>query len=192
MGDDSPLSCRATGGLAAPQPGNGNIFDHYHVAYEYPNNIWCHLASRKTPGCFNENADYVRGTEGTLVIGRGSDPYIEDNDGKLVWRYRKPRSGEGNMYQVEHDELFQSIRTGEFINDGSRMMNSTMMAIMGRMSAHTGQQITWDEAMAAGQDYYPNEASMEWDESYEPHPVAVPGEYQIPGIGGVEKEKKKA
>ncbi len=182
MGDQSPLSCRATGGLAAPQLG-GNIFDHYHVAYEYPNNVWAHLGSRKTPGCFNENADFVRGTEGTLVIGRGSDPYIENNKGEKIWKYRESRDGDKNMYQVEHDDLFKSIRNGNFINDGDRMIHSTMMAIMGRMSAHTGQLITWEQAMAANEDLYVNEGGLSWDESYEPHPVPTPGITEIEGIG---------
>lgn len=189
MGDQSPIRCRATGGLAAPQVGSGNIFDHYHVAYEYPNNVWAHLASRKAPGCTNENADYIKGTKGSLIIGRGSDPYIEDNDGKLIWRFRKPRSGEPNMYQVEHDELFASIRSGEFINDGPRMIHSSMMAIMGRMSAHTGKEVTWEEAMEAGQDYFPDEGGMQWDQDYQPHAVPVPGVTQIEGIGGVGKEQ---
>lgn len=187
MGDQNPIRCRATGGLGAPQAG-GNIFDHYHLAFEYPNNVWCHLASRKAPGCFNENADYIRGTKGTLVIGRGGDPYIEDNDGKLLWRFRKPREGEPNMYQVEHDELFKSIRTGQFINDGQRMMHSTMMAIMGRQSCHTGKEVTWEEALAANEDLFPGEESLQWDQSYKPHPVPIPGVTQIEGIGGVEKK----
>lgn len=182
MGDQSPIQCRATGGLAAPQAG-GNIYDHYHIAYEYPNNVWCHLASRKTPGCTNENADYVRGTKGSLIIGRGGDPYIIDNDGKKIWQYRKPRSGEPNMYQVEHDDLFKSIRSGEFINDGPRMMHSTMMAIMGRMSAHTGQEITWEDALAAGEDFFPSEENMQWDQSYAAAEVAIPGKTKIEGIG---------
>lgn len=186
MGDTSPISCRATGGLGAPQPG-GNIYDHYHIAYEYPNNVWAHLGSRKAPGCFNENADYVRGTKGTLIIGRGADPYIEDNDGKLLWRFRKPREGEANMYQVEHDELFASIRSGEHINDGDRMIHSSMMAIMGRMSAQTGKEVTWEEAMNAGEDLFADEGGMTWDQDYEPAPVAVPGVTSIKGIGGAEE-----
>ena len=187
MGDQNPIRCRATGGLAAPQVGTGNIFDHYHIAYEYPNNVWCHLASRKAPGCLNENADYIRGTKGSLIIGRGSDPYIEDNDGKIVWRFRKPREGEPNMYQVEHDELFASIRSGEHINDGQRMMHSTMMAIMGRMSAHTGKEVIWEEAMAAGEDLFTNEGGLQWADPFKPGGVPVPGVTTIPGIGGTEK-----
>jgi predicted dehydrogenase len=187
MGDTNPISCRATGGLAAPQAG-GNIFDHYHLAFEYPNNVWCHLGSRKAPGCFNENADYIRGTKGTLIIGRGGDPYIQDNSGKQLWRYRKPREGEENMYQVEHNEFFKSIRTGEFINNGPRMIHSTMMAIMGRMSAHTGKSVTWDEALAAKEDLFPNEEALTWSQSFKPNPVAIPGVTQIDGIAGVEEK----
>jgi len=186
MGDQNPIRCRATGGLGAPQVGHGNIFDHYHIAYEYPNNVWAHLASRKAPGCLNENADYIRGTKGSLIIGRGSDPYIEDNDGKIIWRFRKPRSGEPNMYQVEHDEFFASIRSGEHINDGPRMIHSSMMAIMGRMSAHTGKEITWEEAMESGDDLFPDEGSMVWDQAYKPNDVAIPGVTQISGIGDAE------
>ncbi|NNE91709.1 MAG: Gfo/Idh/MocA family oxidoreductase [Verrucomicrobiales bacterium] len=182
MGDTDPILCRSTGGLSVKQPGNGNIFDHYHVAYEYPNNVWCHLGARKTPGCKNENADIIRGTKGALVINRPGDPRIEDNDGNIVWRFRKPRSGEPNMYQVEHDEFFKSIRTGEHINDGPRMMHSSMMAIMGRMSAHTGKELTWEEAMNAGEDLHPDEAGISWADSYEPNPVATPGVTTIEGV----------
>ncbi len=187
MGDTPPLRCRATGGLAQPQKG-GNIFDHYHIAYEYPNNVWCHLGSRKAESCFNENADYIRGTKGTLVIGRGSVPYIEDNSGAKIWSYRAPRDGDADMYQVEHDELFQAIRSGKHINDGPRMVNSSMMAVMGRMSAQTGKEVSWEEAMAANEDLFPNEENVQWSQSYEPHGVPVPGVFQIPGIAGVENK----
>ena len=119
------------------------------------------------------------------MIGRGGNPYIEDNSGKKIWLYRAPRNGEPNMYQVEHDELFKSIRTGQHINDGQRMMHSTMMAIMGRMSCHTGKEVTWEEAMAANEDLFPAEESLQWNQSYKPNPVAIPGVTQIEGIGGV-------
>lgn len=181
MRDQAPLACRATGGLHSPQEG-GNIFDHYHVAYEFPNQVWCHLGSRKAPGCFNENADYIRGSLGTLVIGRGANPYIEDKQGEKIWSYRAPREGEANMYQVEHDQLFASIRSGKFINDGDRMIHSTAMAIMGRMAAYTGKELSWEEALQAQEDLFPNEAGMQWSQSFDPGPVSVPGVSKIEGV----------
>lgn len=181
MKDQAPVACRATGGLQAPQAG-GNIFDHYHVAYEYPGNVWCHLGSRKMPGCFNENGDYIRGTLGTLVLGKGANPYIENNKGEKVWSYRAPREGEANMYQVEHNELFASIRSGKFINDGERMIRSTAMAIMGRISASSGKEVSWEEALQAKDDLCPNEGGLSWSQRFDPGAVAIPGVTKIEGI----------
>jgi len=64
--------------------------------------------------------------------------------GEKNWQYEGPKP---DMYQVEHDELFASIRAGKPINDGERMCTSTLMAIMGRMAAYTGQEITWEMAL---------------------------------------------
>jgi hypothetical protein len=54
-----------------------------------------------------------------------------------------------NMYQVEHDEMYASIRKGEPINDGVWMAHSTLVGIMGRMAAYTGKEITWEQALAS-------------------------------------------
>ena len=54
------------------------------------------------------------------------------------------------------------------------------------MSAETGKEVTWDEAMAAKEDLFPNEESLQWDQSFKPNPVAIPGVTQIDGIAGVE------
>ena len=166
MKDANPISCFATGGRQIPSEG-GNIFDHFHVAYEFPNNIFGHLASRQIPGCYNENADYIRGTKGALTIGRGNAPTI---DGENKWRYR---GEEKNMYQVEHDEFFAAIRKGEVINDGDWMLHSTMVALMGRMAAYTGKKITWEEAIASDEDLAPD--SLAWNDKFEPTPMPRPG-----------------
>ncbi|MCF6310939.1 MAG: Gfo/Idh/MocA family oxidoreductase [Verrucomicrobiales bacterium] len=174
MGDQAPISCRSVGGLQVPQEG-GNIFDHIHASYEYPNNVWCHLGQRKLPGCYGENADFIVGTKGKLIIGKGKDPYIEDHDGKVIWKWRKPRKDAGaqNMYQVEHNELFASIRSGNFINDGDRMINSTMLGIMARIAAHSGQSVTWEQALNSGEDLGPDEPA--WGDSFKPNSVPMPG-----------------
>ena len=59
------------------------------------------------------------------------------------WIYAGPQN---QMYQTEHDELFASIRNGKPINNGEYMAKSTLLAIMGRMAAYTGQEITWEMA----------------------------------------------
>jgi hypothetical protein len=90
--------------------------------------------------------------------------------GEEEWRYK----GEGNdMYQQEHDELFASIRKGEPMNDGEWMAQSTMLGIMGRMVAYTGQTITYEEALNSQQVLAPDDIndSTQFDDP----PVARPG-----------------
>jgi hypothetical protein len=77
------------------------------------------------------------------------------------------------MYQVEHDELFASIRASKPINDGEWMAKSTLLAIMGRMAAYTGQEITWDELLAAEQKLVPDD--LQFGPMSVP-PVAMPGQ----------------
>jgi hypothetical protein len=77
------------------------------------------------------------------------------------------------MYQVEHNEFFASIRKGEPINDGDRMAASTLMAIMGRMAAYTGQEITWEMAQKSQERLVPE--TLDWDMKLPTPPVAMPG-----------------
>jgi len=167
MKDASPLSCVATGGRQIPSFG-GNIYDHFHVAYEFADNVICHLGSRQMQGCYNQNADQIMGTKGALIIGRGNQPMIEAAE---RWRFQ---GEDKNMYQVEHDELFAGIREGKMVNDGLWMLNSTMVGIMGRMAAYTGKKITWEEAIKSDEDLAPD--TLAWRDKFEPSPMPRPGQ----------------
>ena len=59
------------------------------------------------------------------------------------------------MYDVEHDELFKSIKESKPINNGQYMCYSTMLAIMGRMATYTGQRVTWENAWNSTLDMTP-------------------------------------
>ncbi len=78
------------------------------------------------------------------------------------------------MYQTEHDELFASIRAGKPLNNGEYMARSTLLAIMGRMAAYTGQEITWDMAMNSREDLSPSR--YDWDGTPPSSNIAVPGQ----------------
>ncbi len=167
MHDKPPVSCVAVGGRQIPAHG-GNIYDHFEVNYLYPNGVRAFLACRQQTGCYNENADYILGTKGRLTIGRGALPRIE---GETKWIYRGPKN---NMYQEEHNVLFRSIRRGEPVNDGEWMTTSVMLAMMGRMAAYTGQQITWEQAMNSQEKRVPDH--IEWDMEHPVPPIARPGQ----------------
>jgi predicted dehydrogenase len=166
MQDKPPVSCVAVGGRQIPAEG-GNIYDHFEVSYVYPNGMRAFLASRQIENCYNENADYIIGSKGTCTIGRGPNPRITGEKG---WTFQGSRV---DMYQAEHDALFASIRQGKPINNGERLATSTLLAIMGRMAAYTGQQVTWEQAMNSQERLFPEK--IEWNMSHPVPPLPRPG-----------------
>jgi myo-inositol 2-dehydrogenase / D-chiro-inositol 1-dehydrogenase len=171
-GDRTPVRCVTLGGRAARNgPEHGHVFDHFAVTYEYENGMRCMLTTRQIDGCPSDNSDYIFGTQGSCEVNGWKPVHvIKDLKGSVAWTYTGQRR---DMYQNEHDELFRSIRAATPINDGEWMAHSTMMAIMGRMAAYTGQTISWEQAMKSREDLSPP--------TYElgdlPTPVvAVPGQ----------------
>jgi len=164
--DAPPASCVAVGGRSVPAEG-GNIFDHFEVNYVWPSGVRASVACRQIEGCHNENGDYIMGAKGQAIIGRGPNPRIV---GENPWTFSGQKY---DMYQREHDLLFQAIRKGEVMNDGDRMCSSTLMGIMGRMAAYTGQQITWEQALNSQEKLGP--PVVEWNGKFDPQPLAQPG-----------------
>ena len=135
--------------------------------YLYPNGVRAFLASRQIENCYNENADYILGTKGTCTIGRGPSPRIE---GQNKWTFEGQKN---DMYQQEHDVLFASIRKSQPINDGKRMTTSTLLAMMGRMAAYTGQQLTWEQALNSQEVIFP--VDLDWKGSRPAAVMPIPG-----------------
>jgi myo-inositol 2-dehydrogenase / D-chiro-inositol 1-dehydrogenase len=168
--DVPPMKAVAVGGRQVPN-NQGNIFDHIFVVYEYENGARVFLGQRQIGNAYSDTSDYVIGTSGTGKITGWSAPIIT---GQNSWRYRGPKV---DMYQNEHNELFASIRSGNPIDDGPWMTHSTLMAIMGRMAAYTGQEITWDKALNAQEKLVPD--SLDWNMKLPIAPIAIPGSTQI-------------
>lgn len=166
--DQPPISVVAIGGRQARGgPENGNIFDHFGATFDYGDGRQGFHMSRQMDGCAFENNDYFQGENGHARI-EGWTP-LHQMVAEETWTY----DGPGNdMYQQEHDELFASIRSGKPRNDGVWAAQSSMLAVMTRMSAYTGQSVTWEEAMSSddrmSRDAYAMTASPM-------RPVPIPG-----------------
>lgn len=168
MKDQMPFKCTAVGGRMAPNH-EGNIYDHIEVNYEWENGVRGFMAQRQITGCYGENRDYIFGSKGNAYVGRRGSAPVEIT-GETPWKYSGPTP---DMYQVEHDEFFASIRSGTPINDGDRMCTSTMMGIMGRMAAYTGLEITWEQALNSQERLVPE--NLRWDMKLPVEPIAQPG-----------------
>lgn len=167
MKDVPPLKCTAVGGRQTPN-NEGNIYDHIEVNYEYANGVRGFVVHRQIANCYGENRDYIIGANGTGTIGGRRTPV--EFTGSTAWKYTGSNK---DMYQVEHDELFKSIRDGKPLNDGVRMAHSTLMGIMGRMSAYTGQEITWEQALNSQELLAPEK--IDWNSAMPIAPMAIPG-----------------
>jgi hypothetical protein len=172
MKDVPPLKCTAVGGRQTPNH-EGNIYDHIEVNYEWANGVRGFMAQRQIPGCHSETNDHIIGAKGSGFLGGRRGPEIT---GAQNWRYEGAVSESqlfGKMYQAEHAAFFDSLRRGEPLNDGEHMCNSTLMAIMGRAAAYTGQEITWEQALNSEEKLVPDH--LDWNMSLPIAPMAVAG-----------------
>lgn len=167
MRDEPPVRCRATGGRqvrTAPQ--YGNIYDHFACTFEYANGVRGYHACRHWAGTPGGTFDFILGTTGTCdVFGHR----ILDRQGNVTWKYE---GDDPSMYVEEHRALFSAIREGRHVNDGTWMCRSSMLAIMGRIAAYTGQVVTWDQLMTLEAGLGPTE--LAWGDAPQT-PVAIPG-----------------
>jgi predicted dehydrogenase len=163
-----PVKCTGMGGRAArTDPMFGNIFDHFAVEYEYPNDVRVLSMCRQTAGAAENVSERVVGTRG-FTYTDNADGYIK---GANAW---EPAEGSPNPYVQEHADLIASIKAGEPLNEGRQVAESCLTAIMGRMSAYTGRALSWDWAMNASElDLSP--PHMEFKE-LPPLEVPVPGQ----------------
>ena len=166
-----PESVVAMGGRAARTgKEHGNIYDHFCVEFEYPGGVRTISMCRQTRGASHRVSERVAGTKGTSNCA-GS---IKDYKGNEIWKYEGKHQ---NPYVQEHADLIASIRGGKPLNEGKRIAESTLCAVMGRMAAYTGQRFSWKWAMNSSKlDLMPR------DLKFGPRPVApvaIPGKTQL-------------
>jgi predicted dehydrogenase len=141
----------------------GQVYDHFCVEYVYGKDVRTMAMCREMPGCLERVAEKIIGTKGVAYCNEGVIA------GEKPYRCTDP----GRPYLQEQVDLVRSIRSGVPLNEGRRMAESTLTAVMGRMSAYTGQEVNWDFVANKSQlDLSP--AKYEFGEMPLP-PVAQPG-----------------
>ena len=150
----------------------GEIFDHHYVEFEYADGSRMFSQCRHIENCWSSVSEHVQGTKGVADISSGSIKSPSD-----TWRFKSKSS---DPYQVEHDDLFASIRAGKPINEGEYGAKSSMTSILGRMCTYSGQMIDWETALASNVSLQPKEYNFKTDPPVMPnaegyYAIAVPG-----------------
>ncbi len=141
---------RATGWGGRQRRISGDQYDFFSIEYVYENGIRTNCAARQINGCTNRKVEQIMGTKGYAdAAGK-----IYDLQGNQIWKYPHPEKGDTesewkitNPYVQEHINLVTAIRTGKQLSDAEAQVNSTLITIMGRISAYTGKDVTWEELM---------------------------------------------
>jgi predicted dehydrogenase len=164
-----PEAAVAMGFRTRTDPNFGHIYDFFAVDFEMPKGYHTLSTCRQISNCANENGEHLVGTKGTCHT---ADRYTFVINGQALYT-RKEIEGFVDPYVQEHTDLIASIREGKPLNELRRVAESTLTAIMGRMSAYTGKKVTWDMALHSKEDLMPPKLS--WDMKLDVPPVAIPG-----------------
>jgi myo-inositol 2-dehydrogenase / D-chiro-inositol 1-dehydrogenase len=145
LGDKPPKRVWGMGGRQTALDSKfGDQYDHHSVVYEYENGVRVFGFTRDQNDCYRDTNDYIFGTKGRCSL---LNFRIE---GETNWHYDKPRA---NMYDLEHQALFESIRGGQALNSGNYMCLSSALAIVAQMACYSGQMIPWDDAMKSRRSF---------------------------------------
>ncbi|MCG8579219.1 MAG: Gfo/Idh/MocA family oxidoreductase [Bacteroidales bacterium] len=128
----------------------GDQYDNFSVDFIYPNNVHVHSMCRQINGCSTNVSDYLRGTHGYT----NCENTIFNPQGQVRWKYPLNEEQQNDRWHFfwrafiqEHVDLITAIRTKQPINEAKQIAESSLTAIMGRISAYTGKEVSWDEML---------------------------------------------
>ena len=161
----------------------GDQYDFFSVDFEYDDGRHMHSMCRQIDGCANKVDTYFSGTKGyTNGMNR-----IWDYDGNLLWEYQYPLDEDGqstNRLSVSpHDQeiinFVTAIRTNNYVNDTQNVSQANLVAIMGRESAYTGREVSYDDIMNSNMRLGPDK--LEFGPYDIPHSPPIPGTAPVQG-----------
>ena len=166
-----PVQCMGMGGRQArTDPKYGNVYDHFAVEYEYPNGVRVHYIGAQIDGSTSRNDQHLAGTQG-LACFDFSNAIIE---GRNPFKYDQPVP---DPCVTQHADQIEAIRQSNPLNEGRRIAESTLTAVMGRMSSYTGRALKWDWVRNASKlDLRPTKYEFG---DLPVAPVAVPGKTDL-------------
>ncbi len=161
MKDAWPVRAIANGGRHYRGNNVDQNFDHYSIEYTFEDGTKLYVDGRTIPNCYRQFASFAHGTKGLGVISTAAhtpakcriyDGHNEARE-KLKWAFPQP---EPNPYQIEWDDLIDAIRNDRPYNEVERGAMASIVTSMGRMAAHTGQEITLEQMFNHDHEFAPN------------------------------------
>jgi predicted dehydrogenase len=190
-----PVKVIANGGRHYRGDNVDQNFDTYSMEYTFEDGTKLFMNGRTMPGCYQDFSSYAHGTKGLAVISNGGHwpsrarmykGHAMD-DKNLIWSFGEEKN---NPYVDEWKHLIAAIRNNEKYNEVERGCMASLVTSMGRMAAHTGQEITLEQMMNHDHEFAPEIEKLTL-ESESPLKADETGRYPIP-LPGLEKSREYA
>ena len=157
----------------------GDQYDMFSVDFEYEGGIRLHSMCRQIDGCKNNVSEFIQGTKGSWnSAGAGGNHEIKDLAGNVIWKTdgekEKVDHKQTDPYTLEHVDFINHIRAGKPLNQAVETVISCLTAVMGRESAYTGKEVTWDEIFNSDVSTLPAKLELAAMDM-KAYTVAVPG-----------------
>ena len=193
MKDAWPVKAHALGGRHYRGDCVDQNFNTYAIEYTYPDGTKLFYNGRTQAGCHNEFSSFAHGSKGSAIISTSSHApgkvrtFKDQSCSKdqMIWAFPQP---EPSPYQMEWDDLIEAIREDKPYNEVERGATASLVTSMGRMAAHTGQIVTFDQILNSDHEFAPEVDKLTADG---PAPLKLDkdGKYPIPQPGIVTKRE---
>lgn len=187
-----PIKAHGTGGRHYRGNSVDQNFDSYSVEYTFPDGTKLFFTGRHQSGCQSEFASYVHGTKGSGIVSTSSHTpgrvrlfkghnITREN---MIWAFPQP---EPSPYQLEWDDLISAIRENKPYNEVKRGATASLVTSMGRMAAHTGQTVLYEDMLNSDHEYAPGLDQLTAN-SPAPLQAGPDGNYPVPQPGKTKRE----
>ncbi len=188
-----PIKAHATGGRHYRGNSLDQNFDNYSVEYTYPDGTKLFFIGRGETGCHDEFASYAHGTKGSAVISTAAHTPGRCRTFKghnitradMTWAFPQP---EPNPYRLEWEDLLTAIRQDKPYNEAKRGATASLVTSMGRMAAHTGQIVAYEDILNSEHEFAP-EVDKFTMSSPAPLQAGPEGKYPVPEPG-IKKDRE--
>jgi predicted dehydrogenase len=190
-----PIKAQAIGARHYRGTAVDQNFDNYSVEYTFADGAKFYMDGRCMTGCNDIYSSYAHGSKGMAIVSKANDCGLPSSIFKgqnaqrssLVWESKVKRE-EQDPYLNEWNDLIDAIRNNKPYNEAKRGVEASVVTSMGRMAAHTGQEITFEEMLNSEHEYAPGADKFTMD-SPPPLKSGPDGKYPIP-MPGVEKHRE--
>ena len=154
-----PIEAHALGGRHYRDLAVDQNLDTYAVEYTYPDGTKLFYSGRYMKGCRQDATSYIHGSKGLAVTPVSLSPgkvriykgHLMEKE-QLFWCVGRSRL---SSEQTEWDDFIEAIRWDKPYNEAKRGAIASLVTSMGRMAAHTGQVVTYDQMLHCEHEFAP-------------------------------------